>query len=167
MPGRSHGAQSGRQVCSMASDRGGHSILPARQVVRLTSSSVQILASGSYDDTIKLYIDDPSDDWFCFSTLTGHTSTVWSVAWSPKGSYLASASDDRTVRIWKRIAEHKWECVLVLGGHERTVYSVSWGVGTGTEEGSLGWIASGGGDGAINIWELFVCASSRFYVDLV
>jgi len=36
----------------------------------------QILASASYDDTIKLYIDDPSDDWFAFATLTDHTSTV-------------------------------------------------------------------------------------------
>lgn len=33
----------------------------------------QILASASYGDTIKLYIEDPSDDWYCFSTLTGHT----------------------------------------------------------------------------------------------
>lgn len=118
---------------------------------------VQILASGSYDDTIKLYIDDPSDDWFCFSTLTGHTSTVWSIAWSPSGSYLASASDDRTVRVWRRVAEHKWDCVLVLEGHERSVYSVSWGPGKGNvAEGNLGWIASVGGDGVIYVWELAV-----------
>jgi WD40 repeat protein len=118
---------------------------------------VQILASASYDDTIKLYVDDPSDDWFCFSTLTGHTSTVWSIAWSPDGRYLASASDDCTVRIWKKVGDYKWEGVLVLTGHERSVYSVSWGVGKGGKEtGSLGWVASTGGDGSIRVWELSV-----------
>ncbi|KAI0065289.1 WD40 repeat-like protein [Artomyces pyxidatus] len=121
--------------------------------------SEEILASASYDDTIKLYLDDPSDDWFCFETLKGHTSTVWSLAWAPGGRYLASASDDCTVRIWKRVAEHQWECVCVLEGHERTIYSVSWGMTTTkrvSEEGGepLGWLASAGGDGRINIWQL-------------
>jgi WD40 repeat protein len=115
----------------------------------------QILASASYDDTIKMYIDDPSDDWFCFLTLTGHSSTVWSLAWSPKNSYLASASDDKTVRIWRRVAEHKWECALVLEGNKRSVYSVSWGVGRSSSPG-LGWVAAVGGDGAIRVWELSV-----------
>jgi cytosolic iron-sulfur protein assembly protein CIAO1 len=125
--------------------------------------SVQILASASYDDTIKLYVDDPSDDWFCFSTLTGHTSTVWSVAWSPDGRYLASASDDCTVRIWKKIEDYKWEDVLVLTGHKRSVYSVSWGVGKGRKvEGNLGWVASTGGDGSIRVWELCVCILAFF-----
>ncbi|KAL5476790.1 CIA1 [Sanghuangporus weigelae] len=122
----------------------------------------EILASGSYDDTIKLYVDDPDDDWYDFATLTGHTSTVWSLAFSPCGEYLASASDDRTVRIWRRAKGErwKWEEALVLSGagvHERSVYSVSWskGVRKGTgEEESKGWLASAGGDGRINVWDI-------------
>ncbi|KAG5653573.1 hypothetical protein H0H81_012262 [Sphagnurus paluster] len=131
----------------------------------------QVLASASYDDTIKLYIDDPQDDWFCFATLTGHTSTVWCIAFSPCGAYLASASDDRTVRVWQRVGaeEYRWECALVLEGHERSVYSLSWGVGVGAgtspstgtgkekekdENKHLGWLASTGGDGRILVWEL-------------
>jgi len=116
----------------------------------------QILASASYDDTIKLYIDDPSEDWFCFSTLSGHKSTVWSLSWSPQGSYLASSSDDLTIRIWKRVEEYKWKSVLELGGHERSIYSISWGVGKGASE-NLGWLATTGGDGKINVWEITVC----------
>jgi len=116
----------------------------------------EILASASYDDTIKLYLDDPSEDWYCFATLTGHASTVWSLAWSPNGRYLASASDDCTIRIWKRITDHEWECVLVLQDHDRTVYSITWGPGKpGAMQGgceSLGWIASTGSDGRINVW---------------
>jgi len=152
----------------------------------------QILASASYDDTIKLYIDDPSDDWFTFATLTEHTSTVWGLSWSPafpnpksnsssgpnaddpgrSHSYLASCSQDCTVRIWQRTAQHKWECALVLGGHERSVYSVSWGRGVRPsssevegkrEKGYLGWLASAGGDGSVLIWELWVCLFSSIF----
>jgi len=83
---------------------------------------------------------------------------VWSLAWAPNGRYLASASDDCTIRIWKRTTEHEWECVLVLQDHGRTVYSVTWGAGKpGTMQGgrqSLGWLASTGSDGKINIWAL-------------
>jgi WD40 repeat protein len=130
--------------------------------LRSIDSSVRL-----YDDTSKLYLDDPSENWFCFSTLTGHSSTVWSLAWAPNGRYLASASDDYTIRIWKRITEHERECVLVLEDHDRTVDSVTWGIGkpgttqTGCE--SLGWISSTGGDGRINVWAFEV---SRRYVAL-
>ena len=34
------------------------------------------------------------------SSLRGHESSVWCVAWSPDGTQLASGSLDRTVRIW-------------------------------------------------------------------
>jgi WD40 repeat protein len=113
----------------------------------------EILASASYDDTIKLYADDPDDDWYSFATLKGHTSTVWSLAWSPDGDYLASSSDDLTVRIWARLSETVWETVLILTGHTRTVFSIDWGKGSQSSN-SLGWLASTGSDGQILVWDI-------------
>ena len=46
-----------------------------------------ILASASYDDTIKIWKED-DDDWYCSDTLLGHTSTVWACDFSPKGDKL-------------------------------------------------------------------------------
>jgi WD40 repeat protein len=49
-----------------------------------------LLASASYDDTIKLWRDDDGGDWFCADTLLGHTSTVWSLAFNAKGNKLGA-----------------------------------------------------------------------------
>ena len=52
---------------------------------------------GEWDDTIRL--------WDVVTgthkrTLTGHTDSVWSVAFSPDGGTLASGSRDHTIRLW-------------------------------------------------------------------
>ena len=136
----------------------------------------ELLASASYDDTIKLYVDDPSEEWFNYTTLTGHTSTIWSLSFSPCGGYLASASEDMTVRIWRRLSPEqaerrglkvlgkidgvrkgdRWVCVRVLKGwHTRSVYSVSWGgAADGDLPSSLGKIATAGADGSICIFQV-------------
>lgn len=73
---------------------------PYKQMLGLLSH-FQLLASSSYDDTVKLYQEE-GDDWVCCATLEGHESTVWSLAFDPSGQRLASCSDDRTVRIWRQ-----------------------------------------------------------------
>ncbi|TBU48065.1 WD40-repeat-containing domain protein [Dichomitus squalens] len=113
----------------------------------------QILAFAFYDDTIKLYIDVPQEYRYCFQTLSGHGSTVWALAFLD-GHFLASVSNDTTIRIWERVQEHKWEGIDTLSGPERSVYSISWAVGKrfgSGDAGSLGWLASTGGDGICNI----------------
>jgi parallel beta-helix repeat protein len=57
----------------------------------------RLLASGSLDDTIKLWEVASGRE---VRTLSGHTSWVNSVAFSPDGRLLASGSDDRTIRLW-------------------------------------------------------------------
>uniref|UniRef100_A0A8C3ID54 Probable cytosolic iron-sulfur protein assembly protein CIAO1 n=1 Tax=Chrysemys picta bellii TaxID=8478 RepID=A0A8C3ID54_CHRPI len=118
----------------------------------------QLLASASYDDTVKLYREE-EDDWVCCATLEGHESTVWSLAFDQSGERLASCSDDKTVRIWHQYkpgneqgvvcsgADPSWKCICTLSGfHTRTIYDVAWCRLTGA-------LATACGDDAIRIFE--------------
>ncbi|MEH2086238.1 WD40 repeat domain-containing protein, partial [Nostoc sp.] len=57
----------------------------------------QQLASASWDNTIKIWDVSSGKP---LKTLTGHSSSVNSVAYSPNGQQLASASDDKTIILW-------------------------------------------------------------------
>ena len=79
------------------------------------SPDSRTLATGSFDDTIRLW--DVETDAHKF-TLTGHTGSIKSVAFSPDGNTLASASRDGTVRLWDTISgAHK----STLIGYTNTV----------------------------------------------
>ena len=55
----------------------------------------KLLASGSYDDTIKLW---DATTWEEIATLKTHT--VQGIAFSPDGKRLASGGRDKTIKIW-------------------------------------------------------------------
>ncbi len=61
------------------------------------SPDSQTLASGSWDQTIKLWNLANGQE---LRTLSGHTNAVPSVAFSHDGHTLASGSDDETIKIW-------------------------------------------------------------------
>lgn len=91
----------------------------------------RLLASCSYDDTIRIYVET-GDDWSCVDTLTGHTSTVWAIDFDATGDRLVSCSDDRSLRIWKRqnsklTESGNWICTCILKiSHRNTIYDVNW-----------------------------------------
>ena len=57
------------------------------------------LASGSLDNSIKVWTLGQGPEWQCERTLTGHSGLVESLAgWEGK---LISGSWDRTIRVWE------------------------------------------------------------------
>ncbi|KAG0646038.1 putative cytosolic iron-sulfur assembly 1 [Hyphodiscus hymeniophilus] len=79
----------------------------------------EVLASASYDDTIRLWKEvDGEGEWGCFAVLEGHEGTVWCLDWEPEVSLkmfhdaetelaeapriprLMSCSADSTIRVW-------------------------------------------------------------------
>ncbi|NJP08683.1 MAG: WD40 repeat domain-containing protein [Leptolyngbyaceae cyanobacterium RU_5_1] len=56
----------------------------------------------------------------CFSVLTGHTSRVSSVQFSPDGQRLVSSSADYTIKVWD---VQTGECLRTLVGHTEPVES--------------------------------------------
>jgi WD40 repeat protein len=81
----------------------------------------KILASGSWDDTIKLW--DVATGTL-LRTLQGHTDLVWSVAFSPDGKILASGSGwpDNAIKLWDVATG---TLLRTLSGHTDFVRSVA------------------------------------------
>ena len=82
-------------------------------------------------------------------TLTQHTGTVYSAAWSPNGYRIASAGTDKRVLVWDAATGGK---VLTYSGHKDWVVAVAW-----SPDGK--YIASGGGnqtsgsDMTVQVWD--------------
>ncbi|MHC5612914.1 MAG: WD40 domain-containing protein [Nostoc sp.] len=104
----------------------------------------QLLASGSRDQTVKLWHLDGT----LLQTLKGHTDAVTCVSFSPDGQTLASASLDKTVQIWHKnpvTGEFDPKPYKTLKGHGDWVYSVNF-----SPDGEL--LATGSKDTTVKLW---------------
>ena len=97
------------------------------------------LASGSWDDTVRLWNVETREHQ---RTLKGHTDWVESVAFSPDGKLLASGSLDKTVHLWDAVTGRHLE---TLTGHTAGVKSVAFSPNGDT-------LASGGFDKTVRLW---------------
>ena len=76
--------------------------------------------------------------------LTGHSSSLRSIAWSPDGRYIATASDDGSARVWEgRMGQSRF----TLTGHSDVVWSVDWGADSRR-------LVTSGNDGVAIVWEI-------------
>ncbi len=105
------------------------------------SAGEAILASGSYDNTVRLW---NANEQKHISTLIGHTDFVTSVAFSPDGQILASGSRDNTVRLWDI---ENYVTIAILDGHSDWVLAVAF-----SPDGQT--LASGGNDRTIRLWDV-------------
>ena len=102
------------------------------------------LASGGEDKVIRIWDLHTRK---IATTLRGHTSRIWSVAFSGDSRFLASGSDDRSIRIWDLKANGGKQCLQVLTDHNHWVRSVAF-----SPDGQL--LASGSDDHTVRIWDV-------------
>ena len=57
--------------------------------------------------------------------LTGHSNSVWAVAFSPGGEFLATASVDKTAKLWNLQGEE----LITFTGHSNSVWGVAFSPG--------------------------------------
>lgn len=100
-----------------------------------------ILATSSYDQTVRLWNSHTGQ---CLKVLQGHTSWLWTVAWSPDGQLLATGSADQTIRLWDADIG---VCLRTLQGYNNLMRSIGF-----SPDGQT--LASSGTDHLIRLWNV-------------
>ncbi|EFX02103.1 WD repeat protein [Grosmannia clavigera kw1407] len=79
--------------------------VPGRRSGSGSHYGLDVLASTSYDNTVRIWREDGDGEWVCVAVLEGHEGTVWGVQWEAdprreRFPRLLTWSADQTLRIW-------------------------------------------------------------------
>ncbi|KAK3810989.1 MAG: quinon protein alcohol dehydrogenase-like superfamily [Benniella sp.] len=114
---------------------------PGRFSVHYSPHGDQV-ASASDGFTVRLW---DTAAGVCMQTLTGHSSTVTSLAFSPRGDKIASGSGDNTIRLWDIRAGASTR--PIPNRHTRNVYQVKCSP-------SGDHVATCSGDKTVRLWDI-------------
>lgn len=95
--------------------------VPGRERVK-GRYSADVLASASYDNTVRIWREEAEGEWVCVAVLEGHEGTVWGLQFEPrpreKDAFprLLTYSADGTIRVWTMKDEEEEEEVVEEGG---------------------------------------------------
>ncbi|EUC61979.1 WD40-repeat protein (notchless protein), related protein, partial [Rhizoctonia solani AG-3 Rhs1AP] len=106
------------------------------------------IASGSYDDTIRVW--DAQSPYSIGEPLTGHSSLINSVSYSPLGNIIASGSEDRTVRLWD--VNTRRQLGAMKGDH--TFFSVAFSPDVKLIASGCGGLPSGPSAYSVQLWDV-------------
>ena len=101
----------------------------------------QTLATGGYDNTIKLWNVASGQE---LRTLDGHNGAVFELAFRPDGKVLASASGDRTVKLWDVATGERLD---TLKESLQELYTLAF-----SPDGSR--LAAAGVDNRVRVWQI-------------
>lgn len=99
------------------------------------------LASGSSDETLRLWDVETGQEVFC---LRGHTGSLSAIMFSPDGQLIASGSFDETILLWD---VHAGSLVHRMRGHKGVILGLAF-----APDGRQ--IVSGSGDGTVRLWSV-------------
>ena len=99
------------------------------------------IVSGSGDKTLKVWDLESHQE---LASLSGHSSSVYAVAFSPDGRRIVSGSGDKTLKVWDLESHQE---LASLSGHSSLVYAVAF-----SPDGRR--IVSGSNDNTLKVWDL-------------
>ncbi|OTA65156.1 WD domain-containing protein [Hypoxylon sp. EC38] len=138
--------------------------------------SSDVLASASYDNTVRIWREEEEQEWVCVAVLEGHEGTVWGVQWEPRPRddrfpRIMTWSADRTIRIWtlkqekeEEAPQHAWGSLGGIPNTMRRSLKEEWlctavlptahtrDIYSATWSPETGMVASTGSDGVIAIY---------------
>ena len=125
--------------------------ITSKDFLNMTNDDMLEVASISFDNkqlAITKYLDPIVKIWDIktrnfIKTLTGHTSTVNAVVFSPKGQYILTVSYDNTAKVWDA---KTGSLIHTLSGHTKDVVA-------GQFSPDEKMVITGSADGTAKIWD--------------